>query len=108
MTTLNLKVDYHPLCDRHHTEMMVASTMPHQTERTHRCCSEPDCTRHYDAFDGYYDVIRGSRLQGKFDNPILACRQDESRMYLASRNESTNIELWACPFCQQTQTVRCE
>ena len=106
MVTLSLRTNYRPLCDRHHSEMMPMSTLPNQSENTHRCCAEAGCTRHYDAFDGYYDWVNQERLQGKFDSPY-DCRQHESKMYLASYHERTNIEIWVCPFdCQQSQTVR--
>jgi len=106
MPTIALRASYCPLCDRHHSEMMPASTLPDH-ENTHRCCTEEGCTRHYDAFDGYYDLVNQERLQGKFDS-AYGCLQHESRMYLASRNKQTNIdEVWVCPFdCQQSQTVR--
>jgi hypothetical protein len=106
MVTLSLRTNYRPLCDRHHSEMMPMSTLQNQSENTHRCCAEPGCTRHYDAFDGYYDWVNQGRLQGKFDSPY-GCRDHESKMYLASRNQQTNVEVWVCPFdCQQTKTVR--
>jgi hypothetical protein len=106
MPTLILKADFRPLCDRHYSAMMEPSTIQ-DSGATHRCCAEPDCTRHYDAMDGYFDVISGSRLQGKYDSPY-SCPEHETKMYLASHNPSAKTETWACPFCDVSQTLRTE
>ena len=102
MPTPSLTSDYRPLCDRHYYPMVAASTVPGWSEaQTHRCCAEPECRRHYDAFTGYHDLVGMSPVQAKWDNPY-ACQEHEARFYLLSRDE-TGIEVWACPFCNRRQ-----
>lgn len=107
MPTLNLKAGFRPLCDRHYSAMMEPSIVQANAGSTHRCCSEPDCIRHYEALDGYFDVISDDRLQGKFDRPY-SCSEHDVNMYLAAYNPQTKIEAWTCPFCEANQTARTE
>jgi len=105
MATPSLSADYRPLCDRHFSPMVTGSTFSGRSEnQIHRCCAEPGCTRHYDAFTGYHDIVGTSCVQGKWDNPY-ACPEHEAKFYLLS-HDTVGVAVWACPFCNRRQVAQ--
>lgn len=56
-------------------------------------CNELECTRHYDADKGYFDVVDG-RVRKQEDQ--RHCPNDESPLFLNSISPDA-IETWRCP-----------
>jgi len=52
-------------------------------------CNVPGCKRHYDPYDGYFDI------GGKLSTAAFICGEHEARLHLDSYE--TGEEIWRCP-----------
>jgi hypothetical protein len=57
-------------------------------------CKVPGCVRHYSIHEGYFDVIDGRPMPEKLNRQL--CPEDETAMYLESRDPRTREEVWRC------------
>lgn len=84
------------LCDRHLQEM-TRITLQHDLESLAEvlACEVHDCTRNWDIYQGYFDVVGGEAQYDKAKTRV--CPKDGAAMYLESQNAQTGGEVWRCP-----------
>jgi hypothetical protein len=92
-------MDIRPLCDKHRRALMVPVMLVDCSQgfkwQLHGC-TVSGCTRHYEGSEGYFDVVGGRSLLGKFDK-TLGCAEHETMMYLESYSPEADVEVWRCP-----------
>ena len=93
-----------PLCDKHRKEMRAViveltlrgrHTISELGFPAFRC-SDADCTRHYEQWEGYIDVIPDGLLLDKYGRPFV-CPKHENALYIAAYQPQTDVETWRCP-----------
>ena len=99
MPFIEIKRDLQPLCQRHHTPMLLAE-LELQVEtailrKPCYICVETDCMSHYDIIHGYFDTSEGESIV----RDMLAwtkCPKDGLPMYLSERDMKGKLQVWQC------------
>jgi hypothetical protein len=99
MSFIEMKGDLQPLCQRHHTPMLLAELgIQLDTDLSLKLCYicvETDCMSHYDITHGYFDTSEGESIV----RDMLAwtkCPKDGLPMYLSERDMKGKLQVWQC------------
>ncbi len=112
MTTVSIRIDIHPRCDKHPFAAMEPVVIQQQNEDEEPrwfpafACLEEGCHRRYSTGHGYFSLSRGqmeseTKLQ-------IACPEDGLPMYIDKFESGLSMKMWRCPHfgCNAHHAVR--
>ena len=100
MPALADRINIHPLCYEHHSEMAVPKVVSNRRELVF-ACQQPSCFVHYSNRDGYFLNTQDRVLIKQCPAPPHQfCSYDKFPMYLVEvQQEQPSFRLWRCPKC---------
>jgi hypothetical protein len=88
---LGMESPWPPLCDKCLVPMWPVASSPKMGASE---CREPDCPRHYDTDDGYYDYVKERKANRSSQR---RCPTHGSPLFMYSISPEPTIETWRCP-----------
>ncbi|MGI9102009.1 MAG: hypothetical protein ACR2IF_06150 [Terriglobales bacterium] len=99
MLSVRMRMDIHPRCDRHPESIMVPVMMQMKPGPAHPwtpafVCGEPNCPRHYNVADGYFNIFK--QRTDPDANRRVPCPNESFPMYLADYEPHSKVWTWRC------------